>query len=349
MTRVGSRPNSVANSRYLLIGKTPIYIRVMGAGKDWRKRGEILAKSHRLHQFDIADWLVEGIELNGATASYDVAESIFPQYHRQTFVSWVTVARHFPASMRIESEFLTFAHYQVVQGAEKLGGSEEAEKLQLARQAVWLRQADERKMSVSLLRDTIAHSFELAQQAFLHEHPENEAHRPDPVLDPAPAKPKRVPTTAEKEFQTPWLDRRIRWAVDELARVRRVTPLQLVERAIKDFIDAHSDELGNAEAAQAKRLEELKTARLAAEVVERQKGAENQAYRERERAFERAKEASHPRVWLVSRCSAVSQQFAEFRSWSNKKPHPTIAEFEERLAALEAMMPAEQAAATAAG
>lgn len=55
----------------------------------WQERGVALAQEHRLRQFAIADWLVEGIDLNGATVTYDAAETLFPQYHRATFLSWV--------------------------------------------------------------------------------------------------------------------------------------------------------------------------------------------------------------------------------------------------------------------
>ena len=74
---------------------------------NWKDRGIALAQEHRLRQFTIADWLLEGIELVGATETYDLAEALFPQYARQTFLSWVMVAKHFPACIRIQSDFLT--------------------------------------------------------------------------------------------------------------------------------------------------------------------------------------------------------------------------------------------------
>src|ERR1035437_1706382 len=113
----------------------------------WHIHGIELSKSHRRHQFQIADWLLEGIELLGAVAAYDSAEALFPQYARATFTSWVTVAKHFPASMRIESDFLTFKHYQVVQGCTGTSEEEKYKKLFLAQELVWLRKADESKRS----------------------------------------------------------------------------------------------------------------------------------------------------------------------------------------------------------
>lgn len=128
---------------------------------DWQQRVAVLAQEHRLRQFEIADLLVQGIEQFGATATYDYAESLFPQYARATFQSWVTVAKHFPSSIRIESDWLTFGHYQVAQGAERdsFRPDRDESEIQVAKEMVWLRQADERRLSVSALRDTIARNY----------------------------------------------------------------------------------------------------------------------------------------------------------------------------------------------
>src|ERR1019366_207395 len=128
----------------------------------WHIHGIELSKSHRRHQFQIADWLLEGIELLGAVAAYDSAEALFPQYARATFTSWVTVAKHFPASMRIESDFLTFNHYQVVQGTQDKVPDDDS--YELALESAWLRKADEQKMSVSVLREAI-HACEISKRA----------------------------------------------------------------------------------------------------------------------------------------------------------------------------------------
>jgi hypothetical protein len=221
----------------------------------WQQRLSVLASEHRLRQFAIADSLVLGIEQFGATATYDYAEIVFPQYTRATFQSWVTVAKHFPASTRIESEWLTFKHYQVAQGAEKdpwLNNAESSE-LQIARELVWLRKADDNKMSASILRESIYHAYKLRHEAFLEDHPEPE---PDPIPEPKPKK-KDCCSSEIKELKTPWLPKRARFHLDELARARRVTTEQLLNRIIQDFLDAHCDEIGDAEAAAKKRQAEV--------------------------------------------------------------------------------------------
>jgi hypothetical protein len=230
----------------------------------WRERGSVLAQNHRLKQFEKADWLVLGIERYGATKAYDYAESVFPQYTRATFQSWVTVAKHFPASIRIESEHLTFKHYQYAQGAE----SSAAEEM------IWLRKADEHKMSVSALRENISHAFELRHEAFLNEHPE-----PKPEPEPEPIKKKEAFGAEVKEFKTHWLSRQARWGLDELARARHVRPEQLAARIIGDFLDAHSDEIGDAQAAAKKRESEHFAQMDAAEAVEKSKREANERYR----------------------------------------------------------------------
>jgi hypothetical protein len=228
----------------------------------WCQRGLILAQEHRIAQFKVADWIVEGIELVGATSAYDFAEAVFPQYARVTFQSWVTVAKHFTALFRIESNWLTFGHYQVAQGAEK--DSAEGKELQVAREMVWLRQADERRMSVSALRDAIANAYFLLHPD-LTKVPVDD---PDPEPEPKKAVKKNIFGNPIKEFQTPWLPERTRWALDELSRARHMTTEQLLARVVQDFIDAHTDEIGDAKAAVAKREEERAAAMCAAEVVE---------------------------------------------------------------------------------
>jgi hypothetical protein len=229
------------------------------AQQNWEIRGSVLAQSLRLQQFVIADWIVEGIEQFGATAAYDYAEAAFPQYARATIQSWVTVAKHFPASIRIESGHLTFGHYQVAQGSAKDSSNSESNELQAARELVWLRKADEHKMSVSVLRDAINRAFELRQQAFFDEHPDLKPTEPEPEPKPKsePIKKKDAYGAEVKEFKTPWLTQQTRWGLDELARARRVRPEQLAARIVQDFLDAHSDEIGDAEAAANKRQAEV--------------------------------------------------------------------------------------------
>jgi len=259
----------------------------------WRERGSVLAQEKRLRQFEIADWLVLGIERYGATKAYDYAESVFPQYTRATFQSWVTVAKHFPGSIRIESEHLTFGHYQVAQGAE----SSAAEEM------VWLRKADEHKMSVSALRENIAHAFELRHEAFLEEHPELKPAEPEP--EPQKSKKKDAYGAEVKEFKTDWLKKQTRWSLDELARARHVTTEQLLQRIIQDFLDAHSDEIGDAKKAEAKRSAEHFAAMDAAESVEKLKREANERYRRecQERAEKERAENSE-----LNRLAAAKQE-----------------------------------------
>jgi hypothetical protein len=237
----------------------------------WRKHGTLLAQDKRLKQFEIADWLVQGIEQYGATSAYDFAETVFPQYARATFQSWVTVAKRFPASMRIESEWLTFNHYQVAQGAESDPWAKDPNsKLQVAQELVWLRKADERKMSVSVFRDAMNRAFELRKEAFFNENPDARPKPAEPQPKPEPKKIEKDCYGGElKEFQTPWLKKQTRFHLDELARARRVTTEQLLQRVIQDFLDAHSDEIGDADFAAKKRQAEVFAQVDAAEAVEK--------------------------------------------------------------------------------
>jgi hypothetical protein len=249
---------------------------------DWQQRVAVLAQAHRLQQFEIADLLVLGIEQFGATAAYDYAESVFPQYARATFQSWVTVAKHFPASIRIESDWLTFAHYQVAQGAERdtWRPDRDESKYQVAKEMVWLRQADERRLSVSALRDSISRAFELRREQFFNEHPESKPveSEPEPIIAPKPIK-KDAFGADVKEFKTPWLKKQTRFHLDELAQARRVTTEQLLNRVIQDFLDAHSDEIGDAVIAAKKREAEHDAQVAAADAVEKMKREAAEQYR----------------------------------------------------------------------
>jgi hypothetical protein len=239
----------------------------------WHDRGVTLSHAHRLQQFEIADWLVEGIEQLGVTEAYDFAEKTFSQYARATFQSWVTVAKHFPASIRIESDFLTFGHYQVAQGAERDPWAKDPNsKLQVAQEMVWLRKADERRMSVSALRYAIANAFELRREAFFNENPDARPKPPEPEPKPEPKLVGKNCYGGElKEFKTPWLPKRARFHLDELARARRITTEQLLNRVIQDFLDAHCDEIGDVEAAAKKRQAEVFAQMDAADAVEKLK------------------------------------------------------------------------------
>jgi membrane protein involved in colicin uptake len=77
-----------------------------------------------------------------------------------------------------------------------------------------------------------------------------------------------------KELKTPWLKKQTRFHVDELARARRVTTEQLLNRIIQDFLDAHTDEIGDAQAA-AKKRESEHDAQVAAAEAARKVEREN--------------------------------------------------------------------------
>jgi hypothetical protein len=218
----------------------------------------------------------------------------------------VTVAKHFPASIRIESDWLTFGHYQVAQGAESDPWSKDSNsKLQVAQELVWLRKADEHKMSVSALRENIAHAFELRHEAFLAEHPESKPEPVEPEPKPEPRKAGKDAFGSEiKEFKTPWLSKQTRFHLDNLARARRVTTEQLLNRVIQDFLDAHNDEIGNAEIAAKKRAAEHDAAMDAAQAAEKVKREADEQYRRKlhERAEkERAEKAEREQQAEVER------------------------------------------------
>jgi hypothetical protein len=269
----------------------------------WRSHGSALAQADRLRQFEIADWLLLGIEQYGATSAYDYAETVFPQYARATFQSWVTVAKHFSASIRIESDFLTFGHYQVAQGAEHdPWANDPHSKLQVAQELVWLRKADEHKMSVSALRDNISRAYELRKEAFFNENPDARPKPAEPEQKPEPKKVEKDCYGGElKEFKTPWLKKQTRFHLDGLARARRVTIEQLLNRVIQDFLDAHNDEIRDAELAAKKRAAEHDAAVDAADAVEKLK--------REQRANERAEKAEREQQENAAREQKRREEF----------------------------------------
>ncbi|MHB8216254.1 MAG: hypothetical protein ACYDDS_09260 [Candidatus Sulfotelmatobacter sp.] len=263
----------------------------------WCRRGLVLAQEHRIAQFKVADWIVEGIELVGATLAYDFAEAVFPQYARVTFQSWVTVAKHFSIQNRLESAWLTFGHYQVAQGAERDPWAKDPNsKFQVAQEMVWLRKADERRMSVSALRYAIANAFELRKESFFNENPDARPKPSEPEPKPEPKLLEKNCYGGElKELKTPWLPKRARFHLDELARARRITTEQLLNRVIQDFLDAHCDEIGDVEAAAKKRQAEVFAQMDAAEAVEKLKREQ----RANERVEKAAREQQNAEIWAV--------------------------------------------------
>src|SRR5215831_10540 len=136
----------------------------MADKQQWQEQGRALALAGKRHQWERADWILEGIELLGDSA-YAEAERIFVGYARGTFIQWAYVARAFPQSMRIDSDHLTFAHYQTVMGVNShprraVGELSEEEVTSLTSQEMrlaWLRKVAEERWTVSVLRAAITH------------------------------------------------------------------------------------------------------------------------------------------------------------------------------------------------
>ncbi len=297
----------------------------------WKERGAALAREVRLIQFAIADWLVEGCGLcaGNATAVYDLAEKLWPQYARQTFLSWVTVAKRFPPSIRIESDFLTFGHYQLAQGQLANCSAMPEGVMELG----WLRKADEHKMTISVLRTSMENAFELRQQAALDA---SRATEPAPEPEPVRSQPKKVYAPGEEYTEKEnnrllaCLPQRTKWAIAELAKIRRLQPAFLIVRAVQDFIDAHTDELGSSIASEEKRKEEIHATYVAAQEIERQKREVASAYREARQAIQKAMDEAHTRLAPLR----STQQMEELRAWCKEEPFHTPSEFEERLASI---------------
>jgi hypothetical protein len=221
----------------------------------WKARGIDLAKTHRGHQWAIADWLSEGITEHGATATYDLAGQLFG-YARQTFMDWASVARAFPPSSRDET--LSFSHYKAVMSVEEARLRPD-----------WLAQAREKELSVSDLRLAIAGHDKGSQ---------DEKKEPD-------KNSKKAPPKKPKGYQLP-LGIKEQLNLEKIAKLRRVTPATLAALAVKEFLETHADELAASDV-----LEARANAAYKAEIAVRSKQREE---REKEIAvakdlFERKK------------------------------------------------------------
>jgi hypothetical protein len=213
----------------------------------WCEKGVTLSHARRLQQFEIADWLAEGIGLfPHATAAYDFAEQTFPDVARQTFINWVSVARQFPACIRIQSEWLTFSHYQVVLGARGgIGIGEEGRYGGvpiLEARLSWLQQADDKKMTVAQLRLAIANEWALMN------YPETIVGESEPLPATAPPVVPQPPVKKPVHFlQVPVYTLLSAHAqrIKALARARRITPEMLVVDAIAEYLEAHRDEVAD--------------------------------------------------------------------------------------------------------
>jgi hypothetical protein len=213
----------------------------------WRERGMVLSRARRLQQFEIADWLVEGTGLfEDASAAYDFAEQTFPDVARQTFINWVSVAHQFPTCMRIQSDWLTFSHYQVALGARGcLGaGSEKQDDgptlIQHAR-LTWLQQAHDNRMTVADLRLAITNEWELSRST------QPTASEPEPVTAPqTTVAPRTKPQINFLEAPVYRLLPRHQYQIIALAQARKITPEILVVDAVAEYLAAHADEVGDA-------------------------------------------------------------------------------------------------------
>jgi hypothetical protein len=212
----------------------------------WREKGATLSRARRLQQFEIADWLVEGTGLfPDATAAYDFAEKTFPDIARQTFINWVSVARQFPACMRIQSDWLTFSHYQVALRADgSLGAGNEkhdggATVIQHAR-LQWLQQAHDNKMTVANLRLGVTNEWVLTHTPA--QPPAEAAPAAAPAVAPPPVK-KRTSFLETPVYQL--LSAHTK-GIQALASARRITPDMLVVDAISEYLAAHANELEDA-------------------------------------------------------------------------------------------------------
>jgi hypothetical protein len=202
----------------------------------WCEKGVTLSHARRLQQFEVADWLVQGTGLfPDATAAYDFAEQTFPDVARQTLINWVSVARQFPACIRIQSEWLTFSHYQVVLGIASGKDDKHCDERQR-----WLQQANDEKLTVAALRAAIVN-----QQYGVPAQP-GAAPTPagTPVPDAAPPVKKQpiqfltAPVYRVLSRDLPKLQ--------ALAATRQTTPEALLVVAVEEYLAAHAEETAQA-------------------------------------------------------------------------------------------------------
>ena len=200
----------------------------------WCEKGVSLSHARRLQQFEIADWLAEGTGLfPDATAAYDFAEQTFPDVARQTLINWVSVARQYPACMRIQSEWLTFSHYQVVLG---IGSGKDDKHLDERRQ--WLQQANDEKLTVAALRAAIVNQ-QLGVPAQPTAAPTD---TPAPVAAP-PVKKQPIQFLTAPVYQV--LSRDLP-KLQALAATRQTTPEALLVVAVEEYLAAHAEETAQA-------------------------------------------------------------------------------------------------------
>jgi hypothetical protein len=259
----------------------------------WKEKGIELSKKNNGLQFEIADWILEGIEQYGAAAAYDAAEELFPAYNRATFHVWASVARAFPALTRVKDfPDLKFAHFRAALEASPsvppLSPSPtEDQKARYAanlaeRRADWLRQAQERGLSAAALR-----------MAIYNDLPEPEP-EPDNKDEPEGG-PKSKQKVAPKSKPKSWLgysfslpiDRTQKSALAALATIRRRSEESIVALAVAEYLEANSDEIAGGDTILAKRRAEEAVAEAARDAIEKAKLERRNEYnRQRKRRQE---------------------------------------------------------------
>jgi hypothetical protein len=221
----------------------------MADKQQWQEQGRALALANKRHQWERADWILEGIDLLGDSV-YAEAGRIFVGYARGTFIQWAYVARAFPQSIRIDSDYLTFGHYQAVMAVHsihklraigELSSEDVAELKTQAMRLAWLRKADEERWIVSDLRAAIAHQIPAPMPS--------EAGGDDPAAPEPPTKSFKAARFDPFKPGFP-LSPIAQKNLTLLAIYRRVEASALVTLAVEEYLLAHTDELNQAQANQ---------------------------------------------------------------------------------------------------
>jgi hypothetical protein len=82
----------------------------------WKVRGTHLSKAHSTHQWDIADWLLEGFTEHGVPATYDLAEKLFQGYTPPTPEERAEVIRKFTIT---DASVMADAHCTITDASVK--------------------------------------------------------------------------------------------------------------------------------------------------------------------------------------------------------------------------------------
>ncbi len=116
----------------------------------WQRKGAEIAKQDKKHQWQIADWMLQGVEIGeqagkqkhkATTEMFNRAEQA-TGLDRSTLKTWASVARNMPRLLR--DNRLSFYHHKEVADLKT-----DAEKKQ------WLKKAIDEKLSVAAFRKAI--------------------------------------------------------------------------------------------------------------------------------------------------------------------------------------------------